>query len=237
MPLDVKRAVGEAVRRTVKRNGLLLAAIFLLLDLIWRFTGLQSGTMAAVATEEPFQVGVPGVIVVLLSFPVTIAALRVFVTDETETVPDNAWKDKMGRAIIHFAIGAFVYGVLAGIGSLLFLLPGVYLMLALFFFMTYIAVENQGFYEAMQSSWGLTKGHKWRLLGLLIVIVVVARGLPLLGRLAFTLWSGPSLGFTYNALIQEQLLKAGVQSTLEAFGGVFALAVQARAYVQLAETG
>ncbi|MDY6766148.1 MAG: hypothetical protein SVW77_02165 [Candidatus Nanohaloarchaea archaeon] len=223
MALDIGDAVEQGVHRTLERNGLLLVAAFLLLNLASALLGLRTGPtgMEAPATVSgnPAALALIGIIVSLLSVVVSIAALRVFVTDETEIVPDEAFKRNMGNALLHTIIGGFLFGIAVVVGLILLVIPGVYLMLALFFWTVFVAVEDENFYEAMQSAWDMSKGHKWQLLGLVLVIVVINIVLSAVGAAAAV--AGPR---TVGMLVMQ---------VLSAFGGVFALAAQARAYTQL----
>lgn len=231
MSLDIGAAVEEGARRTLKRNGLMLVAAFFLLNLSSGFIGARSGNMTMNGMSmwggmgyqplvgNPLTVALLGVVVSLLSIAVSIAALRVFVTDETEVIPDDAFKRNIGSALLHTIVGGIIFAVIVGIGLMLLVIPGIYLLLALFFWTVYVAVEDETFYDAMKSSWELTKDNKWRLLGLLVVIAVVNVLLSVVGGFA----SIAGYRFTGMLLIQA----------LSAFGGVFALAAQARAYEQL----
>ncbi|MDY6766136.1 MAG: hypothetical protein SVW77_02105 [Candidatus Nanohaloarchaea archaeon] len=224
MALDIGAVVEDSARRTLQRNGLMLAAAFFLLNLVGAFMGVRSGA-ASVGVQptvgmDPVTAGILGVVVSLLSLMVSIAALRVFVTDETDTVPDAAFKRRMGGALLHMIIGGIIFGIAVGIGFILLVVPGVYLLLALFFWPVYVVVEDQSFYEAMQSSWAMTKGHKWRLLGLGIVIALVNILLGAVGGVAV---------FAGNPMTGSVVMQA-----FSAIGGVFALAAQARAYTEIA---
>lgn len=226
MRLDIGRVVEEGARRTLERNGLMLVAALFLINLAGSFLGLGSATAAGTPgyqmfglSGNPVAMMVVGIVLSLVSVVVSIAALRVFVTQETATIPDAAFKRNIGYVLVHTLVGGLVFGILVAIGLILLVIPGVYLLLALFFWTMYVAVEDQNFYEALQSSWELTKGHKWRLLGLLLVIGIVNVVLSAVGGLMSL--AGPEV-------VGVILLQA-----FSAFGGVFALAAQARAYTQL----
>ncbi|MFB6294951.1 MAG: hypothetical protein ABEI97_04280 [Candidatus Nanohaloarchaea archaeon] len=221
MALDIGAAVEDGARRTLERNGLLLVTAFVLINLASSLLGVGSGTGAGApaVAGNPAAIAIIGLAVSLLSVVVSIAALRVFVTDETETVPDEAFKRNMGSALLHTVIGGILFGIAVGVGLILLVIPGVYLLLALFFWTVFVAVEDQSFHEAMQSAWELSKGHKWQLLGLLLVIAIINILLSIVGAAAS--FAGP------------RIVGLAVMQILSAFGGVFALAVQARAYEQL----
>lgn len=223
MTLDIGTAVEEGVQRTLARNGLMLVAAFLLINLASAVLGFGSEQAAtggaAMFSGNPAALLLVGITVSLLSVVVSIASLRVFVTDETEVVPDEAFKRNIGPALLHTIIGGILFGIAVAIGLILLIIPGVYLLLALFFWTVFVAVEDESFYEAMQSAWDLSKGHKWQLLGLLLVIAIINILLSVVGAVAS--FAGP------------RMVGVVVMQVLSAFGGVFALAAQARAYDQL----
>lgn len=221
MELDVWSAVEDGAHRTLERNGLMLVTAFFLLNLASSLMQpQQSGGLATgVAGVNPVISGVLGIVVALVSVAVTIVALRVFVTDETEIIPDKALKWNMGNALLHMVIGGIVFGIAVAVGLILLIVPGIYLALALFFWTVYVAVEDKGFYEAMKSSWELTEGHKWRLLGLFLVLGIVNLALMAPGMVL--------------AVAGMQFVGVVVLQALSALGVVFSLAVEARAYTRL----
>ncbi|MDY6773657.1 MAG: glycerophosphoryl diester phosphodiesterase membrane domain-containing protein, partial [Candidatus Nanohaloarchaea archaeon] len=201
MVLEIGKAVEEGFRRTFKRNGLMLVGAFFLLNLASAFTGMRSGATfsARYSMTNPAVAAFVVIAVSLFSVAVSIAALRVFVSDETETVPEDLLKRNIGSAVLHtigggvaLAVGMLVvvgvaflpllatYMMGATMGALGILLSTViavvaavaigYVVVSLFFWVIIVAVEDQSFWEAMKSSWEITKGNKWRILGLILVI-------------------------------------------------------------------
>lgn len=213
-------AVRDGAARTVAKNGLLFVAALFLLNLGGAFLGLRytaaDGAFMG-STGNPFATGVLGAVFTLVSLAVSIIAIRTFVGDETETVPDEHVRRNMGPAMLHMIVGGIIFAIVVLAGLALLIVPGVYLLLGLFFWSVRVAVEDESFVEAMQQSWNLTAGHKWELFGLLLVLVaanIIVGGL--------TLAAGPR---SMTGIIVGQVLSA--------FVGVFVLAAQARAYVQL----
>ncbi|MGR8935591.1 MAG: YciC family protein [Gammaproteobacteria bacterium] len=78
---------------------------------------------------------------------------------------------------------AILYGLAVAGGSLLFLVPGIALMLSLSFYPVFIVVEDLSGYAALKASHRLVWGHWWRTLtiymapGVLMLIVYIALGL------------------------------------------------------------
>ncbi|MDY6776985.1 MAG: hypothetical protein SVQ76_02655 [Candidatus Nanohaloarchaea archaeon] len=220
MPLSIRDAVENGFNRTLKRNGLMIVAAIILLNLAGGFTGLYTSSVNPSAMMgSAVLLGVFGLALSIVSVAISIIALRVFVSDETESIPDDYVRRNMGWALVHMIVGGVVFALIVVAGLFLLVIPGIYLLLALFFWSVYVAVEDVSFVEAMQRSWSVTKGHKWRLLGLLIVVGLVNAALVLPG-----------------ALIQSGGMEASgmlVAQVLSGFGTVFTLAAQADAYNQL----
>ncbi|MDY6765921.1 MAG: hypothetical protein SVW77_00995 [Candidatus Nanohaloarchaea archaeon] len=127
MALDISAAVEDGAHRTVERNGLLLVAAFLLLNLVSSLLGVGSGPGGAggppTAVNSPVALFIIGIAASLLSVVVSITAIRVFVTDETETVPDEAFQRNIGSAVLHTIIGGILFGIAVGIGLILLVIP------------------------------------------------------------------------------------------------------------------
>lgn len=220
MALRIMDAARDGASRTFAKNGLLFVAALFLLNLGGAFLGLRyTATDGALmgSTGNPVATGVLGAVFTLVSLAVSIIAIRTFVSDETETIPDEYVRRNMGLAMLHMIVGGVIFAIIVLAGLALLVVPGVYLLLGLFFWSVRVAVEDESFIEAMQQSWNLTHGHKWQLFGLLLVLLVVNIAIGLL-----TLAAGPG---SMGGIIVGQVLSA--------FGGVFVLATQARAYVQL----
>jgi len=155
---------------------------------------------------------------VILSEAVSIAAVRVFATDETETVPTELLTDNILLATLNGFVGAIVVWGLILIGSLFLLLPGIILAVLFFFLRQEIALNDKNFVQAMADSWRITKGHRVEVFLVGAVLVVVSR-LEEATSAVVALVSTP-VGTVAAAL---------VGGLLAAFGA----AVATRAYVQI----
>lgn len=219
MTLRIMDAVRDGAERTFARNGLLFVAALFLLNLGGAFLGFRYTTTegAFTATGNPLMTATLGVAFTLVSLVVSIIAIRTFVSDETETIPDAYVRRNMGPAMLHMIVGGVIFAIVVLAGLALLIVPGVYLLLGLFFWSVRVAVEDESFIEAMQQSWSLTHGHKWQLFGLLLVLLAVNL---VIGGL--TMLAGPG-----------SMAGTVVGQVLSAFGGVFFLAAQAQAYNQL----
>lgn len=217
MKLDVRQVLEEAVNRTFSRNGLMLLAAFLLLNLTSYMAG---ATSASADTFTTISQGVLSGIALFGFLAATVVSLRVFASDETETIPDEMVTRNLGPALLHLVVGGILFGIGIAAGLVLLVIPAIYLMTVLFFWTMYVAIEDESFLDAMKSSWHLTEGHRWRVLGLMIVLTLV--NIVLIGSGILT-----SIG---GGLFGEVALEV-----LTAISSLFALAVEARAFVYLAE--
>jgi uncharacterized membrane protein len=69
---------------------------------------------------------------------------------------------------------AIVVAVLAMLGSLLFIVPGVILYLMWFVATPVCVVEQLGPFASMGRSRALTKGHRWKIFGMLLLLLIPA---------------------------------------------------------------
>jgi hypothetical protein len=243
MTLEIGTAMRNGLRRVGTRNGLLLVALLFLINGAGSLLGSgatqlvnRAGEYAAGQLTDPGQifavgvgtglasglVGLLGFLLWLASVVVTIGAIRVLVSDETERLPATAFTRNAGWAFVNFVIGAVVFAVAVAIGLVLFVVPGVFLLVTLAFWAVFVAVDDRNFVDAFRSSWTMTGGSRLRLLLLGVGVVLVS-------LVVGALFGVPSLliGGAVGALVVE----VGTAVTT-----VFATAVLAQAYNQLTET-
>jgi uncharacterized membrane protein len=99
---------------------------------------------------------------------------------------------------VHVAkmIGAMILvGIAVGIGFLLLVLPGIFLLVRLYFY-PFAVAEGAGPIEAIQRSWDLTRGLFWKVFGFMIVAGLIMMA----GVLVFgigVLVAGPVVGLAF----------------------------------------
>lgn len=199
MPVDIERVLREGIGRTLARNGLAFAGILYVIGVLNGVfaSSLLRGLMPAVGADSfgtmpnapaigmsPALAGIVAVVLWLASTVVTIGAIRTFVTEETARIPSEHVSRNLVLTILNLVVGGIAFGVVVGVGFLLLVVPGLFLLVSLFFWSPSVIVEDHHFVAGLRHSWGLTRGHRWRLLavGLAVVIagavVNVAFGLP-----------------------------------------------------------
>jgi len=241
MALDIGAALRDGADRTVQRTGVVLMVGFAVLGLVtvvlqqtyleWYFGFVErSGAVERSFETPPFPlslglsplvaaVAALGVAVVAEAY--RIVAVRTMVGDHTDRIPASLLTRNIGLATLNGFVGGVVVLLLIGVGSVLLVVPGVFLAVTFLFVRQEIAVRDVNFVDAMVGSWRLTSGERLRVLVLGIVWV--------------------------TALLVALVVNAGVGAVLPADSPVspvvgvllrvpvtvFVVASAARAYVQL----
>lgn len=94
--------------------------------------------------------------------------------------------------IITFFISYVLYLIVVVLGTILFIVPGIYLALRLQFFTAFIVDENSGAIESFKRSWEITKGQ----MAPLIALALITAGFLLLGILTLTIGIFIAIPFT-----------------------------------------
>ncbi|MFC4248173.1 glycerophosphoryl diester phosphodiesterase membrane domain-containing protein [Natribaculum luteum] len=135
--------------------------------------------------------------------------------------------DAVGRPMALFVatangvVAALVISTAVSFGLVLFVLPGLFLASALAFTYPYVAVDRTNVFEAMRRSWELTRGHRLRVFGVLVVTALGFFAISVVGGLlAIGLGAVPVLAELVNVAVG-------------ALAWLFTLSVLASAFDQL----
>lgn len=184
MTVNIGQAVREGIDRTIAPSGIRLIAAFFVVSTLSGLLSIAGRPMDAMGPISPmppspsFRIplalaGAGSLLLGIVSVVLTIVALRTFVTEETDQIPREHYSTNLLWPTINFIIGFIIFGILVGIGLVLLVIPGLFLLVSLFFWMLYVAVEDENFIDAFQHSWALTKGNRLELflLGLVVAII------------------------------------------------------------------
>lgn len=158
--------------------------------------------------------------VALVAEAVSIIAVRIFSSDETETIPAEIAADNILLATLNGFVGKIIVWGLIILGSIFFLLPGLILAVLFYFVRQEIAIKDKNFVQAMADSWRVTKGNRIEVFLVGFVLVVVSQLEAVTSALL-------GIVSTTTGLIGAAI----VGGLLASFGA----AVATRAYVQLDE--
>lgn len=157
-------------------------------------------------------------VLALVAEAVSIVAVRLFETDETETIPRELVTRNILLATLNGFVGGIVVWGLIVIGLAFFVLPGIFVAVVFYFLRQEIAIKDKNFLQAMADSWRVTKGNRFEVFALGLVVVLISQ-LEIIAGFTEILFT-PAGAAVLSALL------AGVL-------GVFGAAVVTRAYVQL----
>lgn len=175
MPFDIEGALRGGIDRTFEDSGLTVAGAFFVLGALSTLAAAGAvgpgprgpmipGTMGP-ADPYGISLGIPVALAGVVSLVawvatvvVAVAAIRLFVSDETDRVPQEFFTRNVAWAWINYVIGGIVFGIVIGIGFVLLIIPGIFLLVSLIFWTVFVAVEDENFVEAFRRSWRLTKG-------------------------------------------------------------------------------
>lgn len=246
MSLDIGEAIEKGLDRSLERNSIILMGVFAATTLIsivfsdslvksviesGAFGQLRNPSQLATATPlaldiSPALSGAMLLVVSIISTIITVGAVRIFISDETESVPSEVFKDNILWVLANILVGALVFAIVVGIGFVAFFIPGVFLLSALYFWNFYVIDEGQNFFQAMKSSWRDTKDNRIRTLGLLLIVLVATAVFSIVTGIVFGFIGGLVAGTAGGSVLS--IIPSAIVT-------VFTLATFAEAYKQLSE--
>lgn len=152
---------------------------------------------------------------------VDIGVVRTFVSDETRALPVENFTRRLGRTVLRLLLGTILYGLAVIVGLVLFIVPGIYIAVALFFFNYEIVVADKGVLDSFSGSLDLTADNRLPLFLLGLIFAV--------------------LGFVVSSVAGTALPAGTVPGAIARMGvdaavSVLGIAVAAQAYNQLRTT-
>ena len=157
-------------------------------------------------------------VLALVGEAVMIVAARAFAADELDGIPAGLATRRLTIATIYGFLGGIVVAIGIVIGALFFFIPGVIVYIGTLFFRQEVAIADKGPLQAISGTWELTKGNRWFLLALAIVLLLIGFGMTLV------------IGFLPGTV------GTIVSTVATSVVGVFSIAVITEAYVRLRGT-
>jgi len=139
-----------------------------------------------------------------------VIAFAIRAHDDVSGVELNDLWVEPARALRYFIAGVLV-GIVTVVGFLLLIVPGIIFMLMLLFTLYFVVDKGLGPIEAMKASKQAVSGHKWKLLGfvLLLGLLNIAGTLALLVGLLVTI----PVSMLATAHAYRTLASGGVEET------------------------
>ncbi|WP_424014671.1 hypothetical protein ACOZ35_01180 [Halorubrum xinjiangense] len=190
MALQLSHAVSDGIRRTVSRTGGILFLGFLAIQF-----GLQISANSAVLGFLPPEAaeqfsrnaglalpvsGSAGValfvVLLILSSTYFVILSRTFAQPQSEMSQFPATSTRrLGRTTIFALVGGLIVSVSVMLGTVLLVLPGLFLAASFLFFIFAVSVEDRGIISSLKRSWALARGSRLKL-GVLVVVTALFGG-------------------------------------------------------------
>ena len=241
MALDIGSAITDGAKRTFKKNGLIIAGIFFAISILSTVASssliqafIDEGVIPSeyAVAEVPLALGISstasGILLAatfVLSAVFALASLRTLVSSETETIPVEYFTRNIGWALLNLLVGGIAFSIALLFGLAAFIIPGLFILVSLYFWNVFVIVEDQNFIEAFKSSWNLTEGNRLELFGLGVIVVFIALLASLAGNIVS--WIFQLIGVPGVSMIVELIPNS--------FVSTFSIATLAQAYNQLKE--
>jgi hypothetical protein len=185
--------------------------------------GMIPGLGGTDATPLALPIPVPVAVALSVAFAVTaeflrIVAIRVFASAETERIPRELLTRKAVFTTLNGVVGGLVVGAAVLLGTLLLIVPGLFLAVSFYLVRQVIAVEDANFVDAIVRAWELSKGNRLALFGLLVIV-----------------WfAGLIVGLPATvALVVSSTVSVLLSAVIGGFVTTFGIAVATRAFVQI----
>lgn len=221
--MDIEKSIKTGFGKLQEKSGLTLVAVFFVIGLVStiasqsqaaqfmeQFGGfeqlpsqLEGSFVESFAGGGPLAIeSLPSSLISLMNLGSTIGYIvaaivgfRVFASGASDEIPSETYSDLL-MPTINAIIAGIVFGVVVAIGLVLFIIPGIYLIVALYFFTLFIALEGDSFIDALRSSWELTKGRRLSVFLFFVALVIVNIVFSIIGGIASLVLGGvsPQLG-------------------------------------------
>ncbi len=194
---SISRVIGSSFG-VYARNFISFTLLALLISLINVAVGFFIGFDAAALEAGQFDVVaiVIGFLIAIVVNSLTQAAIiyGTFQDLRGQKASVAACVSRGITTIIPVIIGSLLFSVAVSIGLMLLVIPGVILILMWWVYIPVVVVEAQGIMGGFGRSAELTRGRRWHILGILLVIVLISIvvSVVLAGTIGTILMSAPS---------------------------------------------
>ena len=212
MSLDIGAALSTGFEKLRTPAGLQLGGLYVVAVLL---TGLGANSIttallpettpsqAAPALALPIGAAAGALVMAIGLFAgivLSVAILRAVdhPTRELDSIPDGLTR-ALPKTVLFVLVAGLIQGLAVGIGFLLLVIPGLFLLVSLYFSQVFVVIEDEGPLEALSSSWSLSKGNRFRIFGLVLLIGVVAILASVVGQVVGVL--SPIVGSVLSLVI------------------------------------
>lgn len=188
MSLSPRSIIEAGYDRTQTRAGWILVVAYLGVYILNSMAIESMATFNKAGGETLAKQGVPSSLGVLPSLSlsylvfsisvimlvwVIIVAIRVFANDHRDSIPPSLYTADMKHDMLWTGLGFGLVLIGVSIGTAAFVVPGIYLLIALFYFPVYLIERDFSLIDSCKKSAALVEGHKWQVLRISVMFVVI----------------------------------------------------------------
>ncbi|MCI5050967.1 MAG: hypothetical protein MRY57_01520 [Candidatus Pacebacteria bacterium] len=148
--------------------------LFILVGIIFLLVGFLGNLGVSVSPEGYVsQSPIVGILAWLLQIFITLGYIKFVlnVVDNKEAKIEQLFHGAHSWThFLSFVVVSLLTSALIGLGTLLFIIPGIVLTIGLVFAQYIAAEEKAGIFESLKISWNATKGNAWKILWFMIVV-------------------------------------------------------------------
>lgn len=182
MALQLTSVVTDGGRRALTRTGGILFVCLLVTQLLL-VTSLNTLIAATAPAEISPQIGLTlpvsqtvagglllGTYLVTIVYFVVAARALARPLTELSTFPSELYTRRMGRATLSMLLGSVLIAIAVLVGFAFLIVPGLVLAACFLCFIFTIGVEDRGAIAGLTRSWTLSRGHRLRLVALVVLV-------------------------------------------------------------------
>ena len=155
----------------------LKSQFWLLVGLIIGFTIVYSLLLIFTVPAKGESIGISSIIVSILSLFLICLFMMGYLKNCMQTLdgeePQFSSYGQVSRKLLTFLIAYFIFSLIITIGSVLLIVPGVYLALRLQFFYAFITDDDAGIIDSFKKSWIITKGNTLQLFIVMLIMILI----------------------------------------------------------------
>lgn len=192
MQVDLRpRSFGELVGQSLALSAVHFARLFPITILLSApGVALEMYQKRLIETDPGLAIAVMlgGLLLNLMVWPLgTAVAMKIVAGSYTGTPCSIKEGVQVGLRRLFPLLGAsFAVSIICGLGALLLLVPGLMAMTAFYVVPCAVVLEGLGVGASMRRSRDLTRGHRWRVFAVILVLVFLAQIVPGIGLAAVT---------------------------------------------------
>jgi uncharacterized membrane protein len=183
--ISVGQTVSYAWMALKKNFKFLLFSVIIFTAITWGYSLIQNlavGNAVNRSVTQNIFGFVLTIIQVIIDLLLIIGFARITLSIIEGRIPKYTYLwDNWGIKVWNLFVGLIIMCLAVAVGLLLFIVPGIILLVKLQYFIYFIVEKDMGVIESLKASWNMTQNHVWKL----FMIELVIGGTIILGFIAF----------------------------------------------------